>query len=140
MGSRTCYLFFREEDGGSGQTRRPVRENSAETPTSAVLSWFGSLSFTDAICWGFGITEGDLNDIYWTYARREIQQKLQLKIGELTSTIMSHHNSMALLLNAALGSGKPKPPTVHDPNVKNLAEGHGSVEDAVRAINQAMTI
>jgi hypothetical protein len=55
---------------------------------------------------------------------------------------MAQHNSLVTVVNAALGDGKSSggAPTVHDSNVKNLAEGHGDVDSAVAAINAALTI
>lgn len=49
--------------------------------------------------------------------------------------VMCQHNSLVMTVNAALGGetkGAPKGP------VRNLADGHGSVDDAVAAINAAM--
>lgn len=49
---------------------------------------------------------------------------------------------MAMVVAAALGpADKDKPPTkVGDPGVKDLAAGYGSAEEAIAAINRAMTI
>ena len=140
MGSGACHLFFRQADAGTSESRRPVR-SADEGPAAALLKWFGDLSFEDAVCWGFGVVEGDLDGIFWTLARREIQQKLQLKLGEESAKILSQHNSLVSIMNAALGDGKSRGPiTPHQPGVRNLAEGHTDVESAVAAINAALTI
>jgi hypothetical protein len=87
------------------------------------------------VCWAFGVVEGDLNDIYWTYARREISQKIQLRLGEQNATLMSHHNSFVMIVNAALGGGETGG---HKAPARDLAAGHKNVEDAVSQINRAM--
>jgi hypothetical protein len=53
---------------------------------------------------------------------------------------MSRHNSMAIIISAALGgsSGEKRPPRVGDPGVRDLAEGHGDIHSAVAAINMAL--
>jgi hypothetical protein len=46
-----------------------------------------------------------------------------------------------MIVNAALGGEKNSgPPVPGSPGTKDLAAGHGSVEDAVAAINRAMMI
>ena len=135
MGHGTRAVFFREADRGDGKAGGPVSAG----PTEALHGWFTGLSFDDANCWAFGCLEGDLDEIYWKYARRELQQKLELKLGEINATLMSHHNSFVMIVNAALGDGKSSgPPTPGQNGYKNMAEGHGDVESAVAAINAAM--
>jgi hypothetical protein len=55
--------------------------------------------------------------------------------------LMSQHNSMVLIINAALGgeSSEPRKGAL-PPGARDLGAGHNSVEDAVAAITAAMTI
>jgi len=91
------------------------------------------------VCWGFGVVESDLEDIYWTYARREIETKLQLKLGEQSAVLMCHHASLVLTVNALFSDKKAEGPQSAMAGAKNLGEGHTSVEDAVAAINRALS-
>ena len=65
---------------------------------------------------------------------------IRLKLGEEAARLISIHNGFFMVAQAALGSGDKDapPPKPGDPGVKNLAEGHATVEDAVAAINAAM--
>jgi hypothetical protein len=75
-------------------------------------------------------------------ARREIMTTIRLKLSEEVVKIIAQHNSFFMVAQAALvgGDKNAPPPKPGDPGVKDLAAGHGSVEDAVAAINQAMRI
>jgi hypothetical protein len=75
--------------------------------------------------------------LYWTLARREIQLKVQLKLGEMNANLLSHHNSMVQIISSALGSSPDKGGASE---YKDLSEGHSSLESAVAAINGAMRI
>lgn len=70
----------------------------------------------------------------WSFARREIQQKTQLKLGYENARLLSHHNSFVMIANQVLGDPKKNNNRPSGP-VKDLAAGHHSVEDAVAAIN-----
>ena len=133
MGDGTRPVFFRETDPGAGKAGSPVSAG----PADAFHGWFRELSFDDAVCWAFGVVEGDLDDIYWRYARRELGQKIQLRLGEQNALLMSHHNSFVMIVNAALSDGKNTGPS--ETNVRNLAAGHATAEDAAAAINRAMS-
>jgi hypothetical protein len=67
---------------------------------------------------------------------------LRLKLGEESVKIIAMHNAFAAVAQAALGpADKNTPaPKVGQEGVKNLADGHGSVEEAVAAINRAMRV
>jgi hypothetical protein len=55
---------------------------------------------------------------------------------------MTNYNSLVMVANQALGggssSGKSPPPKTSDPDVKDLAAGHGDIHSAVNALNMAM--
>jgi hypothetical protein len=66
---------------------------------------------------------------------------IQLKLGEKVADVVSHYNSFAMVVAAALGDGKDKGP--RKPGVDgviDLTAGAGSVEEAVAAINRGMRI
>lgn len=52
--------------------------------------------------------------------------------------LLSHHNSFALIASAALGGGKNKPSTVHDPDVKDVTKGAPSAEAAIQSMNRML--
>lgn len=55
---------------------------------------------------------------------------------------LAQHNSLAMVVSAALGGkkGAAPPPRVGDPGVKELGKGAGSLEEAVAMINAGLTI
>jgi hypothetical protein len=74
-------------------------------------------------------------------ARREIQQKIQLKLGEHNAILLSQHNSMVMIVSQALGgetSNKSGPPKAIGADVRDLGAGHTSPEAAAAAINAAL--
>lgn len=85
--------------------------------------------------------ESDLYDnVYWTYARRELSLKIQLRLGEQNALLLSHHNSFVMIINAALGgeSKNGSAPAPGQAGVKDIGAGHATAEDAAAAINRAM--
>jgi hypothetical protein len=75
----------------------------------------------------------------WELARRELNQKVELKLGFANVQLLSQHNSLALIISAALGGEKKTQPKGFDRSeYKDLSEGHDSVESAVAAINAAL--
>lgn len=55
------------------------------------------------MCWTFGVCEGDLPDLYWKYSFRELQQRLQLKYGEVSTEQLCQYNTLVQVVGQALG-------------------------------------
>jgi hypothetical protein len=85
------------------------------------------------MCWTFGVCEGDLDALYWTYSFRELRQRLQLKYGELYATQLCQYNSLAQVVSAALG-GK----TESEPEPMQAVGGSGDVAADVAMINSLL--
>ena len=84
------------------------------------------------MCWCFGICEGDLPDLYWTYSFGELRQKLQLKFGELAASHLCTYNSLAQIVSAALGGS-----TDSGPEPERVGGG-GDINADVAAINKML--
>lgn len=134
MGSGACPVFFRETGSSNDGNGKPVPSG----PAQPISTWFNELSFDDAVCWAYGLDEDELEDLYWTKARREIQLRIQLKLGEMNARVLAFHSSLVSVVAGATG-GEVRG-AGPDPDRKNLAAGHSDVNSAVAAINAAMRI
>lgn len=80
-----------------------------------------------------------MDDLLWSLARRELNQKVELKLGFANIQLICQHNSLATIISAALGGSKEAPKKGFDKSqYKDLAEGHSTVESAIAAINSAL--
>lgn len=70
-------------------------------------------------------------ELYWTYSFRELQQKLQLKYGELSTIQLCQYNTMAQIISQALGGG------TEDESAQGPGKGK-SLEMAVAEINSLL--
>ncbi|MGN6820266.1 MAG: hypothetical protein ACTHJR_16505 [Sphingomonas sp.] len=72
--------------------------------------------------------------MYWKYSFYELRQKIQLKYGELNATLISQHNSLAMIVAQALGgkTGGTSAPA------KDATKGAASVDGAVANINKML--
>lgn len=82
------------------------------------------------MCWAFDVCEGDLRGLYWRYSFREIQQRLQLKFGEVSTLQLCQYNSLAQIVSQALGGSEAS-----TDNATSIATDGKSLESAVAEIN-----
>jgi hypothetical protein len=101
--------------------------------------WFGTLSFDDAVCWAFGVLEGDLDTIFWRYAFREIRQKIQLTLGEKASIVTANKAALVTVVNGLFGADTKGPPKVGEEGVRDMAAGASSPEQAAEQINAMLS-
>jgi hypothetical protein len=74
--------------------------------------------------------EGELDDLYWRLSFYELVGRIKLRIGEHTAILLSQFAGMAQIVNGAFGGETP---------AVDLTEGAASAEDAVAAINAALS-
>lgn len=104
MGHGASPVFFRHLGGHHVPPSEGVRERVGAI--EPLYGWFSSLSFDDAVCWAFGLVEGDLEELYWTLSYWELSKKVQLKYGELSSLQLCTYAGFAEIVSAVLGGKK----------------------------------
>jgi len=135
LGGGAPAPFFREVGAGSAEAGKPAANSGG--PLSAAAGWFGGLNFIEACCWSFDCCESDLwDDLFWRYSHRELQSKTQIKYGHMCAEVLSTFNSLADIVNAALGG---QPNTAPSAPRQGSADLGSNVDQAVANINRLLT-
>jgi len=74
--------------------------------------------------------------LYFTKARREIQSRIQLRLGEESAKLRHQQNSLVNIVNAALGGETPKAGPPRKEN--DVTAGAATPEAAVALINNML--
>lgn len=129
MGLGSCYVFFYENGREDQQVgpKVPRGDEADESVLGPFRDWFESLSNLEQVCWAYGITPSEYDDLASTEIWYDVTYKLRVRLGETTVGHLQQHYTMVKVISQALGGSEKKPSI----KVNDMA----SPEQAVNQLN-----
>lgn len=108
MGGRPHYAFYdvhRPKDTPGGGK---VSGSGSKSILKPVEDWFKELDNVEQICWAFDVLPSDFNNLSWSTCWYDVEFKMKLKMGELSTGHLQYYNSLAEIVGALFSTKKEK--------------------------------
>ena len=131
MGHGAYHVFFHENRRESPEGGREIPRTGREDEDGVLRpfeDWFNGLSDSDQICWAYGITPSQYDDLAATEIWYDVTYKLRVRLGEVTVNHLQQHYSMVKILSQAFG-GKDESKTVKVNEMTSAKEAVTSLND-----------